>query len=58
MTGFSFLKKEKPMPHIICFTSSQGLEFGLPIRWINKLWLVKTKTGSCYVMPSQLVWAY
>lgn len=45
------------LPAIICFTSSQGVEFGFPVEWINKGWSVRTKRDWCFVMPVQVEWA-
>lgn len=46
------------LPAILCFTSSQGVEFGFPVEWINKGWSVKTRQRDfCFVMPVQVKWA-
>ena len=44
-------------PYLIAFISPEGVQIGKVVRWINKLWLVKLRTGlTCYVMPVQVLW--
>ena len=54
-----------PRPYIIAFTSPstgsgrgcEGLQIGVVIEWLNKLWQVRLRTGmGCFVMPEQVEW--
>jgi len=43
-------------PYFIAFTCAEGVKLGRVIRWITKLWWVKTRSGDHYVLPCQVLW--